>query len=72
MIHKIYEAAGTPGKRYVRAAVDGVYVWCTQSVEKPQYDVAQGICDAEEMPQDVKEKADGMRGCAFSYVEWPL
>ena len=74
MIQTNYETDAKRGKRYVRASVamDGMYNWCIQSADKPQHDVAQGICDAEELPPEVKAAADAMRGRAFNYVEWPI
>lgn len=58
-------------RRYVRkdAMGDG-YSWCMTS-ERGKYDVAQGICDASDIPADVKSLADARRGQAFSYVIWP-
>lgn len=62
------------GKRYVRKdSLGGGYFWCeTGSRGGWRYDVAQGTCDAEDLPLEVKEKADALRGYQPGYVEWPL
>ncbi len=58
-------------KRYVRAAIGSDrYEWCMTN-STGRWDVAQGICDADDIPADVKRLADARRGQAFSYVIWP-
>ena len=59
-------------RRYVRkdAMGDG-YSWCITSWRN-KYDVAQGRCEAGDIPADVRALADARRGLAFSYVDWPM
>lgn len=59
-------------KRYVRKSTDGNgYKWCEQSAVTPAYDVAQGTCDADDLPAAVKAACDAYTG-AFYACEWPL
>jgi hypothetical protein len=60
-----------PVLRYVRKAfkADG-YEWC----EKQQHswtDLAQGTCDADDVPASIRAQADPLSGYAFAYVDWP-
>ena len=55
--------------RYVCAAPEG-YKFC--EVNKDHYDIHQGIVDAEEIPDDIRKKADELYMSAFGYVEWPF
>ena len=59
-------------RRYVRkdATGDG-YSWCLTS-PRTKFDVAQGRCDADDIPANVRALADARRGLAFSYVDWPM
>ena len=60
-----------PVKRYVQNAGRLGYKWIEQDVEHKRFDVRQGIVDANELPADVKAKADEREGFYPSYVEWP-
>jgi hypothetical protein len=73
MIKKTYTARGDKidGMRFVRACHPTGYVWCIQSNSAKRYDLQQGTCDAEDLPDDVRAAADSLLGRAFSYVEWP-
>ena len=65
-----YRVTGPVSKRYVRKSNDG-YRWCEQSAVKPECDVAQGTCDAKDLPADVRAACDAHTG-AFYACEWPL
>lgn len=65
-----FRVAGPVSKRYVRKSGD-VYRWCEQSVTNPAYDVAQGMCDSEDLPDDVRAACDAYTG-SFYACEWPL
>ena len=63
------------GDRFVRAvhANDPAfryYDWCLRGSDL-RYDIAQGTCDAHDLPADVREAADRRMSQAFSYVPWP-
>jgi hypothetical protein len=79
MITILYSAAiggrRKPGDRFVRAigncrGVTG-YAWCVRDALNHRYDVQQGTCDAEDLPEDVRKAADARRMYTPSYVEWP-
>lgn len=63
-------ATNDEGDRFVMAVFPSGYAWCLRGVDR-RYDIAQGTCDASDMPDDVRAAADRRRGHAFSYVEWP-
>jgi hypothetical protein len=63
------------GDRFVRAigncrGVTG-YAWCVRDALDKRYDVQQGTCDADDLPEDVRKAADAQRMYIPSYVEWP-
>lgn len=62
----------TPFRRYVKKWGDR-YKYCIQSRETA-YDVEQGFCDAEDLPDLIREKCDGrvVDTSAFYACEWPL
>lgn len=64
------ESEGKEGKRYVGKAANGGYRWCIQNVHKPQYDIAQGKCEAEDLPEEIRQKCDEYDG-GFYACEWP-
>jgi hypothetical protein len=67
-----YGIPGAAKARYVRKATSqNFYEWCEQSAEKPRYDIAQGTCEAEDLPEDVRKKCDEYNG-SFYACEWPL
>lgn len=67
-----YRVAGKVKARYVaKSALGNCYRWCEQSAENPRYDIAQGTCDAEDLPDDVKIKCDTYDGSHYA-CEWPL
>lgn len=59
-----------PTRRYVRADLDGGYVWCRKQ-ERSRFDFEQGTCDGADLPEFVRMDADALRGFAFGYVPWP-
>lgn len=64
------------GDRFVRASFAGAgkpngYRWCIRGALNLRYDIQQGTCDAEDLPAEVRERADNLLGHAFGYVEWP-
>lgn len=73
MIHTKYRVAGEVNKRYVRKYPGkDLYMWCETSLDN-RYDLAQGTCEAEDLPADIIEKCelDGVRSCFYT-CEWPL
>lgn len=59
------------GVRYVRKAYDGdKYLWCEARHSMHPHDMRQGVCDAEDLPADVRRAADESRYCSF--VPWPI
>lgn len=62
-----------PLKRYVKAALSTAphYFWCETPIGSPGFDVRQGTAMAEDLPPEVREQADKLRGLAFGCVDWP-
>jgi hypothetical protein len=64
-----------PGRtlaRLVRKAIGAEhYEWCEQNADDPRYDLAQGICDADDLPANVRLQCDAYNG-PFYACEWPL
>lgn len=63
------------GDRFVRATFEGAgkphgYFWCLRGADL-RYDIAQGTCDAADLPTEIREAADRRVSQAFRYVEWP-
>jgi hypothetical protein len=57
------------GNRYVRKIPgEQKYQWCIQSSNKG-YDVEQGTCNAEDLPEDIKKKCDEYNG-SFYACKW--
>lgn len=49
------------------------YNWCeTSLLGGKRYDVRQGWCGPEDLPDDVRAAADALEGLAWRYVDWPL
>lgn len=71
-IRERYRVAGKARARYVRKASNqGWYEWCEQSADNLRFDVAQGTCDAEDLPAEIKKQADDYDGIFYA-CEWPL
>ena len=63
------------GNRYVKASLFDEFRWCETSVidrKGWRYDIAQGECDAEDLPGDVRAAALEQKGTFPGYVSWPL
>jgi hypothetical protein len=56
-----------PVTRYVRKAGEDVYFWC--EVVKG-WDVRQGTAERDDVPEEVRVKADAIAGTFPSYVQW--
>jgi hypothetical protein len=77
MITTVYTSnliVGAPcriGDRFVRTVRLGEhYAWCIRDSKDHRYDVQQGFCDREDLPDDVRRAADARYGFIPSYVEW--
>lgn len=73
MIVDKFRHPGRVFKRFVRKACysPGLYLWCEQSADNRCRDVAQGYCDATDLPDDIRDKCDTYEG-SFYACEWPL
>lgn len=72
MIREQYRVEGKARARYVRRALgQDFYKWCEQSAADPRYDVAQGTCEAQDLPDEVRAACDEYKGMAYA-CEWPL
>lgn len=49
---------------------DGEFRWCAQSIEKPQFDYAQGTCEASDLPPHILAACLAHKG-VFYACEWP-
>lgn len=59
-------------RRYVKfCPVYQTYSFCHQSVDKPQFDLAQGTCDESDIPSEIAQAARERAGTWPSYVSWP-
>ena len=66
-----WRSNGAPRARYVaKSHVYDTYYWCEQSFDR-QYDVAQGTCDAEDLPDDIRAICDAYDGVHYA-CEWPM
>lgn len=65
------------GARMVRASSAAIggkpvsYAWLIRDALDLRYDIQQGRCDAEDLPDAVREAAEALAGQAFDYVDWP-
>jgi hypothetical protein len=60
------------GDRFVRTVRPcAQYAWCVRDAIDHRYDVQQGFCDREDLPDNVRRAADARFGFIPSYVEWP-
>jgi len=73
MIVDTYRKEGRVYKRFVRRALlcNDLYQWCEQSEDNTAFDIAQGTCRGEDLPEDIKKTCDEYEG-AFYACEWPL
>lgn len=76
VMHTAKYMASSPhriGDRFVRTLLPGKsYAWCIRDAVDHRYDVQQGLCDREDLPDDVRKAADARFGHFPSYVEWKL
>lgn len=72
MIKDSFRTDGDSALRFVRKhhTAKGLYIWCEQSLEDSRLDVAQGTCEAEDLPDDVRELCDKYDGQFYACV-WP-
>lgn len=57
------------GERYVRKIVGELkYCWCIQCHNDKRYDVEQGVCDAEDLPDDIRKKCDEHTGAFYACI----
>lgn len=60
-----------PLTRYVVKAAEGGYRWCEQN-KTDGYDYRQGRCDAEDLPEPIRQKCDDYGPNMFYCCEWPF
>lgn len=58
--------------RYVRKMPlnPGMYSFC--EVNAKGYNIRTGVCSADDIPEDIRKKADMQRGGQFRYILWPM
>lgn len=72
MIVDKYRCVGEVQARYVRKChASGLFYWCEQSLNNPSRDIAQGTCEASDLPPAIVEKCESYRG-SFYACEWPM
>ncbi len=77
MIKTTYGTINKKGNRYVRKSVGEdqhgrqCYKWCIQNPDKPRYDVAQGTCDADDLPDHIRKQCDTHTGMFYACL-WPF
>lgn len=72
MIRDSYRKEGKTKARFVKKAIgQNFYKWCEQGLDDPRFDVAQGTCDADDLPPEVKARCDEYKG-SFYACEWPI
>jgi hypothetical protein len=62
--------SGNTSRYVAKDAVGAGYHWCEQC-DKTRFDLAQGTCDADDLPDDVKQAADELKNTWPNYVVWP-
>ncbi len=58
-------------KRYVSCTIDGLFRVVEVGKDK-RYDLRQGYVLAHHLPDEIRRKAQDLRGFAFNGVEWPM
>lgn len=72
MIREQYRKQGEAKARFVKKAVgQDFYKWCEQSASDPRFDIAQGTCEASDLPTEIRQKCDEYQG-SFYACEWPM
>jgi hypothetical protein len=71
MIKTTYSSprSGNTARYVARNAVSG-YRWCEQCADTG-LDLAQGTCDADDLPDDIKQASDKLKNTWPNYVSWP-
>jgi hypothetical protein len=58
-------------KRYVAKGIGGgPYRWCEVGDDR-RFDIRQGVCDADDLPEDIRQQCDNYTGALYA-CEWPL
>lgn len=72
IVDKFRKTGKVATTRYVRKSLlsENVYEWCEVG-EDSRYDIAQGTCNGEDLPDHVKDLCDNYSG-SFYACEWPL
>lgn len=65
-------APSTVVKRYVCKMPLNPGMYCFCEVNAQGYNTRTGVCVADDIPAEIREKADKLNGGPFSYVEWPM
>ena len=56
--------------RYVRKNhLSGIYHWCEVDPRNPNYDIAQGTCSSEDLPDGVRHSCDEYSGVHYA-TQW--
>ena len=72
-IREKYRSYGEAKDRYVRKAIRRPWFeWCETSLADDRYDVAQGTCDAEDLPAHVLKKCLSCPPNGVYACRWPL
>lgn len=59
-------------ERYVRrSCVDDSYTFCEVGEDR-RWNIRTGKVDGDDIPGDIRSKADALRDQAFGYVAWPI
>lgn len=74
MIVESFRRPGVAKARFVRKSIYGDFVWCEQNAKDERFDIAQGRCDAEDLPAEIIEKCEKhyAAGQCFYACEWPM
>jgi hypothetical protein len=73
MIRESYRVPGkaASGRFVKRHPGQSWYIWAEQSRDDPRYDVAQGTCDAEDLPDAIRKACDEYTGAHYPCI-WPF
>ena len=72
MIRDKFRRSGVCSNRYVRKhRINDYYEWCEQDAVSPQYDIAQGTCEEDDLPDHIKDACDKYKGYFYA-CEWPF
>lgn len=72
MIKEKFRVPGRVKARYVaKAPIGDHYNWCEQNADRLATDIAQGTCEAEDLPPDIRKYCDENMSCFYA-CEWPF